>query len=111
MDILGAINVQAERDNAKDLFAEYVTKRISIDANGQIVEEKEGEISTTDPSDPFNIDIKKDYRANKPAKGDLAWSNAGDLRFPVFECQKDGNTYYVVPMVGTVADSSSGVGK
>ena len=101
MDILGAINVKAERSNAKDKFAQYVTRRISINSKGEVVEEKDGEISTTDPDDPFNIDIKKDYRANKPSKGDLTWSNAGKLTFPVFECQKEGNTFYVVPMVGT----------
>ena len=62
---------------------------------------KQGEVNTTDATDPFNIDIKKDYRSHKPAKGDLSWANAGDLTFPVFECQKEGETYFVVPMVGS----------
>ena len=100
MDILGAIKVD-QRDNAKELFAEYVTSRVSIDATGAQVSVKQGEVSTTDATDPFNIDIKKDYRSHKPAKGDLSWANADDLTFPVFECQKDGETYFVVPMVGS----------
>ena len=101
MDILGAIKVDSQRDSAKELFAEYVTSRVSIDASGAQVSVKQGEVSTTDATDPFNIDIKKDYRSHKPAKGDLSWANAGDLTFPVFECQKEGETYFVVPMVGS----------
>ena len=72
MDILGAIKVDSQRDNAKALFAEYVTSRISIDASGRQVEVKTGDVNASDAADPFNIDIKKDYRARKPAKGDLA---------------------------------------
>ena len=77
MDILGAIKVDSQRDNAKELFAEYVTSRVGIDASGKQVVVKEGEVKPTDAEDPFNIDIKKDYRSHKPAKGDLAWGNAG----------------------------------
>ena len=40
MDILGAIKVDSQRDNAKALFAEYVTSRISIDASGRQVESR-----------------------------------------------------------------------
>ena len=35
MDILGAIKVDAQRDNAKELFAEYVTSRVAIDAQAR----------------------------------------------------------------------------
>ena len=101
MDILGAIQVESTRDNAKEMFAQYVTTRIAIDATGGQVSLKQGDVDTKDSTDPFNIDIKKDYRANKPAKGDLAWGNANALTFPVFECDKEGERLYVVPMVGT----------
>ncbi len=101
MDILGAVKVDSQRDNAKQLFAEYVISRTGINSSGQQVVLKQGEVEPTDADDPFNIDIKKDYRSHKPAKGDLSWSNANDLTFPVFECQKEGQTYYVVPMVGS----------
>ena len=107
MDILGAIKVDSQRDNAKELFVKHVTSRAAIDTSGQVVTmrmDKDGkslEKSLKDATDPFNIDIKKDYRSHKPAKGDLAWGNADNLNFPVFECQKEGETYFVVPMVGS----------
>ena len=101
MDILGAIQVESTRENATDMFSQYVTTRIAIDASGGQVSLKQGVVDTKDAADPFNIDIKKDYRANKPSKGDLAWGNAKALTFPVFECDKEGEKLYVVPMVGT----------
>ena len=88
MDILGAIKVDAQRDNAKELFAEYVTSRVAIDASGSQVSVKQGEVNAADATDPFNIDIKKDYRSHKPAKGDLAWGNADDLNFPCSNAKK-----------------------
>ena len=48
MDILGAIKVDAQRDNAKELFAEYVTSRVSINASGTQVALKQGEVDATD---------------------------------------------------------------
>ena len=66
MNILGAIGVPSERGRSKPVFAEYVTERISIDSEGRQVSVMGGEVNTTDATDPFNIDVKKDYRSHKP---------------------------------------------
>ena len=110
MDILSAIGVQATRLTASEVFDEYVVERISLDANGQSVSVKTGPIVTTDKADPFNIDVKKDYRAHvksaaKAADGDdqalrAAMETAG-LNFPLFRCEKEGESIYVVPVVGS----------
>ena len=91
MNILGAIGVPSERGAVEPIFAEYVTERISIDSEGRQVNTMGGEVDPTNAEDPFNIDVKKDYRSKAPAS---------ELSFPLFACQKDGENLYVVPVVG-----------
>jgi Na+-transporting NADH:ubiquinone oxidoreductase subunit C len=83
MDILGALQVEATRDNAEALFTDYVKDGYVIDIKG--ARKDEG-------IDAFDVDIKKDFR-------DRSLVDA-DKRFPLYQCEKDGETYYVIPMVG-----------
>lgn len=101
VDVLGAIQVKSSRSNAKDDFQKYVVERISIDYNGNMVNSKTGDVIASDATDPFNIDVKKDYRANKPAKGDISWGNANELEFPLYVCEKESDTLFVIPVVGS----------
>lgn len=111
MDILGAIGVDANRSNASALFAEYVNERISIDLNGKEVNRMSGAIDFKDKSDPFNIDVQRDYRgsvkaAAKANKDDIAGLkgalSGADLSFPLFSCTTaEKEQVYVVPVVGS----------
>lgn len=110
MDILGAIKVEANRENATALFEEYVTRRVAVDYLGNQVSEKQGAIDPADKNDPFNIDVQKDYRTyikkivKTNAKDAEALETAlaeAPVNYPVFECKVEGKTVYVCPMVGT----------
>ena len=110
MDILSAIGVDATRANASETFEQYVAERIALDADGSVVTSQSGAINPTDKNDPFNIDVKKDYRAHvktaaKAADGDQgvlrSAMKAAGLNFPLFRCEKDGESLYVVPVVGS----------
>jgi Na+-transporting NADH:ubiquinone oxidoreductase subunit C len=100
-DILVSVQVM-EKDQAMTeapgLFNEYITKRVLLDAQGTVLAEESGDIPTKAqaPQDPFNIDTKKQYRSFKAnvIKGE-------DMKYPLYECSKDGKTFYIVPMVGT----------
>lgn len=115
MDILGAIQVDANRGNAEALFEEYVTRRVAVNYDGNEVSSENGQIDPFNKQDPFNIDVQKDYRAEvkkliKTFSSDpdglsnaLRNAQVGDrpVLYPVFECTKDNRTLYVCPMVGT----------
>ena len=110
MDILGAIKVEATRQNATELFGQYVTNRVALDFTGTKVGEKQGEIDPQDKEDPFNIDVKKDYRSSIKRIVKESGKNPEELNarlteapvnYPMFTCEKDGKTLYVCPMVGT----------
>lgn len=111
MDILGAIKIEADRGNANELFDQYVVNRIALDYGGNNVGEMQGDIDPQDKKDPFNIDVKKDFRGTtkgivKKFKGDPEGLDAAlmaeeGINYPLFVCEKDGKTLYVCPMVGT----------
>lgn len=99
-NVLGSIQVESTREEASAKFGEYVKKRIILDSKGNVLSEIEGAVKTIAAdgkeayeSDAFNIDIKKQYR-DKSLSED-------QKKFPLFICEKDGNPYYVVPLVGT----------
>ena len=76
--------------NSTELFDQYVKKRYNISSEGKLVAEKEGAIVATDKEDPFNTDVKKEFRTLK----------FEERKHPLFECEKDGEKYFVIPMVG-----------
>lgn len=82
MDILGALNVECTRENAIELYDRFITDSYVINSKG---EKTEGEA--------LAVDIKKDFRDRS-----LPIENK---RFPLYVSNKDGQQYYVVPMVGT----------
>lgn len=90
-DILGAIQIQTPRSEAPELFQQYVKERVVISFKGEILSSNKGEIVGTDKEDGFNLDVKKQYKSIK---------NIEERSFPFYVCEKDGETYYVIPMVG-----------
>jgi Na+-transporting NADH:ubiquinone oxidoreductase subunit C len=90
-NILGAIQVETPRAEAPGLFQQYVKERIVISYDGEVVSNNSGEISVTDKQDGFNIDVKKQFKSIKTIE---------DRVYPYYVCEKDGETFYVIPMVG-----------
>ena len=82
ISILSAVNIDANRINAKSLFDKYILKNESKVISGLNIRENS-----------FNIDIKKEYRNTK--------ISFDDRNYPLFVCKKDTSTYYIIPVVGT----------
>jgi Na+-transporting NADH:ubiquinone oxidoreductase subunit C len=110
MDILSSIGVESERTSADGIFTNVVSDRILINAEGEVMSSMTGTVDFTDKSDPFNVDVQKEYKqmvskivqANKNDKPTLL-QKVGEqpVNYPLFKCQKNDSTFYVVPMVGT----------
>lgn len=115
-NILQAIGLEEmktlQRSEAGEKFNDYVKRRITINYNGDIISDKTAAdpIDPQDKEDAFNIDIRKEYsRYVKPIirnfKGDdekmkEALSNSNDIHFPIFVCENNGETYYVLSASG-----------
>jgi Na+-transporting NADH:ubiquinone oxidoreductase subunit C len=80
ISILGAINVEASRANAQEMFDTYV-----IDS--KIISGKDLNAAA------FDIDIKKEYRDKNLAEA--------DRNYPLYICEKNSTKYYVIPVVGS----------
>ena len=80
MSILSAINIDATRENAQEMYNKYV-----IDS--KIISGKDLN------AEAFNVDIKKEF-------GDKNIS-VSDRNYPLYICEKDGDKYYIIPVVGT----------
>ena len=80
MSILSAINIDATRENAQELYNKYV-----IDS--KIISGKDLN------AEAFNVDIKKEFRDKN--------ISVSDRNYPLYICEKDGDKYYIIPVVGT----------
>jgi Na+-transporting NADH:ubiquinone oxidoreductase subunit C len=99
-NILASIQVIVDRSEASAEFGNYIKKRLILNFKGEVVSEMEGPVKTlaadgkeAADSDGFNIDIQKQYRDKT--------KTAEDKIYPLFICEKDGKTSYVVPLIGT----------
>jgi Na+-transporting NADH:ubiquinone oxidoreductase subunit C len=115
-NILQAIGIEetdgVTRAEAGEMFKKYITRRITINYKGEIVSDKTAadEIDPQDKLDAFNINIRKEYsRFVKPimnqykgddAKIEEALANSTDIHFPIFVCENNGETYYVLSASG-----------
>jgi len=80
ISILSAINVEATRANAQEMYDKYVV-------DSKIIAGKD--LS----AEAFDVDIKKEFRDKKLA--------ASDRNYPLYICEKDSIRYYVIPVIGT----------
>lgn len=92
INILTSIGVEADRDNAKELFYANVTTRYILNSNGEIVSTREGEVEATDPEDPFNVDVKKEFR--DPTL------TVDERNYPLYVASIDGEDVAIIPLVG-----------
>ena len=80
MSILSAINIDATRENAQEMYNKYV-----IDS--KIISGKD--LS----AEAFNVDIKKEFRDKN--------ISVSDRNYPLYICEKDSDKYYIIPVTGT----------
>ncbi len=78
-NILSTIGVNVERNEAGNIFTDYVKQEVALNADGTV----------NNDVDAFSIDLMKETK--KPAE---------EQAFPLYIAEKEGKTYYVVPLWG-----------
>ena len=97
-NILQSIGLRdMERSSAEAEFKNYVKERVLLNYDGEIAEgakvyTSEEEVDPTDKKDPFNLDMLKQYKANK--------EDYTSRVFPLYICEKDGEKLVVAPVQG-----------
>lgn len=113
-NILQAIGLEetksVTRDEAGAIFNDYITRRIILDYDGNVISEKTNEdpIKEKDATDAFNVDVRKYYNTltgimKKNADNPEAYEAAlkeNNITYPLFVCEKDGKKYYITYFSG-----------
>jgi Na+-transporting NADH:ubiquinone oxidoreductase subunit C len=84
MDLLQSIGVESTRANAKELYQKY------IGSNPSYVINNKGEV--IQGVNAFDVDIRTQHRDRSLTED--------QKKFPLFVAKKDGQTLYIVPVVG-----------
>lgn len=86
MSILSAIGIESTRANGVEKYDEYIKKSYVISHDGKLQENLPVE------KQAFNLDVLKQFRDKTiPEK---------DRLYPIFEAEIDGETQYILPVVG-----------
>jgi Na+-transporting NADH:ubiquinone oxidoreductase subunit C len=92
-NILAAMNVNVKRDEAPALYEKMVQKAVLIDARGNEVPG----MDTNPVNGPaFELNALKQYRNEKARV-----ISEDQMQYPVYVAEKDGETFYILPLVGT----------
>jgi len=78
-NILSAIGVNVDRDQAEIDFDVYIKKQLTVKSDGSVDTNVEA----------FKIELKKEVK-----------KAAADQSFPIYVAEKDEKTYYIVPLYG-----------
>ncbi|MEL7589216.1 MAG: NADH:ubiquinone reductase (Na(+)-transporting) subunit C [Prolixibacteraceae bacterium] len=77
-NILASVNVETDATNAEKIYSERIINTYVINSKGEKVE-----------GDAFQVNMKKEHA--KPVE---------ERMLPVFECQIEGSTKYILPLYG-----------
>ena len=118
-NILQAIGIEetatVSRDEAGAIFNDYITKRIILDYDGNVISELSNEVpikaaarKRIDETDAFNVDVRKYYNdltglMKKYPEGGAEYEAALKeevITYPLFVCEKDGKEFYITYFSG-----------
>lgn len=85
--LLTAVGIENDVKNAEELYKKYFVQELAVNKKGEVLSTYENETLKGEVR-PFNIELSKEL-----AKGDEAM-------LPIFICNQDGKTVYVVPVHG-----------
>lgn len=85
--LLTAVGIENDVKNAEDLYKKYFVQELAVNKKGEVVSTYENQILKGEVR-PFNIELSKEL-----SKGDEAM-------LPIFICNQEGKTVYVVPVHG-----------
>ena len=86
-NILAAMNLDVDRDEAPAIYEKSLKEQIVLDFNGNI---KTGDLNA------FDVDLLKEYKEKKAGV-----RTAENVNYPLFICEENGEELYVIPMMGT----------
>jgi len=97
MDILKSVNIDADKNEAEDLYNKFIVEELALNSAGEktsIYKNKNFEKGTIRP---FEIKLKSELKKKEFLD---AGKETEEPNFPLYICNKDGKTYYIIPLRG-----------
>ena len=97
-DILRSAHIASTTANAEELYNKHITREIVVDEQGEELSVyangkfEKGDIRAFDVDVKAQLKLKKDNLSGKSTEKPV---------YPIFVCQKDADTLYILPMFGT----------
>lgn len=97
-DMLRSAHIASTTANAEELYNKHITREIVVDEQGdELSVYANGKFEKGDIR-AFDVDVKAQLKLKKD---NLLGKSSVKPVYPIFVCQKDGDTLYIVPMFGT----------
>jgi Na+-transporting NADH:ubiquinone oxidoreductase subunit C len=97
MNILKSVRMEVDKSQADDMYNQYIIREEAINSKGEIVSVYEKGQLTTGEVRPFDIDLKVElHKLDRLEEG----ASSEEPLFPVYIYQKDGENYYIIPVLG-----------
>jgi Na+-transporting NADH:ubiquinone oxidoreductase subunit C len=95
--ILSSVQVQGEKTELENLYSQYVVREESINSKGEVVSIYENGTLKQGDRRPFEIKLKEELHKLKQLN---AGKSDTEPEFPVYVCEKDGESFYIIPLLG-----------
>ncbi|MCD4746305.1 MAG: NADH:ubiquinone reductase (Na(+)-transporting) subunit C [Bacteroidales bacterium] len=97
IDILTSVNIESEKSNAEDLYSKHIIMEGVINPKGEIISIYKNNKFEKGDIRAFEINLKEEQQKEKEFK-------AGKIKeqpnYPLFICNKNGETFYIIPLLG-----------
>lgn len=97
MDILKSVNIVVEKADAEKAYDQYIIAEYTIDSKGDIVSLYKGGSFEKGDVRAFDINLKTEQKKQADLK---AGKSNEEPVYPLYECEKDGAHFYIVPLLG-----------
>jgi Na+-transporting NADH:ubiquinone oxidoreductase subunit C len=79
-NILATVGIQTEREQAEELYSEYIVEEVVLNSQGEVIEGVEA----------FNVDLAKEIKRI-----------AEEQNFPLYVANVEGERYFIIPLRGS----------
>ena len=97
MDILKSVNIDADKNEAEDIYNEFIVEELAINSSGEKTSIYKNKSFEKGDIRPFEINLKAELKKKEFLD---AGKKAEEPVFPLYICNKEGKTYYVIPLRG-----------
>lgn len=95
--ILSSVKIEADKDNAQELYDKYIVREEAINMEGEVVSVYENGQQVKGDLRPFRLNLREELYKERQIR---AGKGGEEPRFPVYICNKNNETYYIVPLYG-----------